>query len=297
VLSLSDLPFTTCNALKIHLSLAGSPLPFFLPNARPEPRIPLQSKSAPLVSWSAKTEATIDAFSHHRILAPLSPTQVTTDSHRRRRSSLKTSTPCINIQEAPSPRSYGLPGASSGLPADGFAQPLPPIPGTPSAEMSLSRSPSPNRGGGWSSPGLTTPYDTVSGRSSPRRAYGGEYQSNVNGGPKGSNVTWASAKVKSEGVNGYPSFSTRNNGFFSRHARKLSRSLPSFNIRGQRYAEKEKLGRGRHNDGKVRQLATHFGRLLWRMRLRLLVVMIFILSIVLFYVTREYIPMRLPYRY
>lgn len=250
-----------------------------------------------MVSWWAKTEATIDAFSYHRILAPSSPTQVTTKSYKRRRSSLNTPTPSIDIQEASSPRPYESPGASSGLPADGFAQPLPPIPGTPSAEMSLSRSPSPNRGGGWSSPGLTTPYDTVSGRSSPRRAYAGEYPYNTNGVPKGSNVTWASAKVKSEEVNGYPSFSTKNNGFFSRHARKLSMSLPSFNLGGQRYAEKEKLGRGRHNGGKIRRLATHFGRLLWRMRLRLLVVIMCILSIVLFYVTREYVPTRLPYRH
>ena len=153
--------------------------------------------------------------------------------------------------------------------------------------MSLSRSPSPNRGGGWSSPGLTTPYDNVSGRSSPRKAYATEFPFNANGGMNGSNVTWASAKARSQEVNGYPSFSTRNNGFFSRHARKLSRSLPSFNIGGQRYAEKEKLGRGRHSEGKFRRLATHLGRMLWRMRLRLLVVITCILSIVLFYVTRK----------
>lgn len=224
---------------------------------------------------------------HRYILAPSSPTKVTTQSHRRRRSSLKTSTPSIHIQEASSPRTYGSPGASSGLPADGFAQPLPPIPGTPSADMSLSRSPSPNRGGGWSSPGLTTPYDEVDGRSTPRKAYAAEFPFNANGGTSGNSVTWASAKARSQEVNGYPSFSTRNNGFFSRHARKLSRSLPSFNLGGSRYAEKEKLGRGRHSDSKLRRLATHLGRMLWRMRLRLLIVATFILSIVLFYVTRK----------
>lgn len=253
-----------------------------------------QSSTASTISLLAalwtRTKATTNVSARDRILASSSPTQVTTASHRRRRSSLKASIPGISIQEASSPRSYGFPGASSGLPADGFAQPLPPIPGTPSAEMSLSRSPSPNRGGGWSSPGLTTPYDTVSGRSSPRRAYGGEYPFNANGGPKSNNVTWVSAKGRSEEVNGYPSFSTRNNGFFSRHARKLSRSLPSFNMGGQRYAEKEKLQRGRHNESGLRRLATHFGRLLWKMRLRLLIVITFALSIVLFYVTRKFNP-------
>ena len=153
--------------------------------------------------------------------------------------------------------------------------------------MSLSRSPSPNRGGGWSTPGLTTPYDSVNGRSSPRKAYAAEFPLNANGSASSSNVTWASAKVRSQEINGYPSFSTRNNGFFSRQARKLSRSLPSFSIGGRRYAEKEKLGRGRQSGSRFRRLAAHLGRMLWRMRLRLLVVIAFILSIVLFYVTRK----------
>ncbi|KAL9003517.1 MAG: hypothetical protein Q9188_003622 [Gyalolechia gomerana] len=61
--------------------------------------------------------------------------------------------------------------------------------------MSLSRSPSPNRGGGWSSPGLTTPYETLSGRASPRKGYG-EVQ--MNGSVGTSNVTWATAKARSD---------------------------------------------------------------------------------------------------
>lgn len=196
-----------------------------------------------------------------------------------------TPTPSINLQEAPS---NGYPGASSGLPVDGFAQPLPPIPGTPAAEMSLSRSPSPNRGGGWSSPGLTTPFDNVSGRSSPRKPYGGEFPFSANGGASSSNVTWASAQAKSDEINGYPSFSTRNNGFFSRNARRLSHSLPSF-TRGQKtYAEKEKLGRGRYNEGRIRRVLAHIGMIIWRMRLRFVVVLGFLLAVILFYVTREY---------
>lgn len=153
--------------------------------------------------------------------------------------------------------------------------------------MSLSRSPSPNRGGGWSSPGLINPHDNPSGRSTPRRVYGGEHPFNADGGPSHSNVTWASAKARSEEVNGYPSFSTRNQGFFSRHARQISRSLPSFTARPRKYGEKEKLGRGRYNEGKIRRFAAHFGRIIWRLRLRLLIVLTFVLSIILFYVTRK----------
>ena len=208
-------------------------------------------------------------------------------SQRRRRSSSaakKTSTPTLNLQEPLSSNDFA--GASSGLPANGFAQSLPPIPGTP-AYMSLSRSPSPNRGGGWSSPGLTTPFDNLSGRSTPRKGYG-EYQ--PNGGIGSSNVTWASAKAKSDEINnGYPSFSTRNNGFFSRHARQLSRSLPGF-VRGQRdYAEKEKLGRGRwypNHGSRVERILGFVGRSVWRWRLRLLVLLTLVLAIILFYVTR-----------
>ncbi|KAI4088788.1 MAG: hypothetical protein LQ344_005841 [Seirophora lacunosa] len=153
--------------------------------------------------------------------------------------------------------------------------------------MSLSRSPSPNRGGGWSSPGLTTPYENLSGTASPRKGYG-ELQMNGSGS---GNVTWATAKAKSDEVNGYPSFSTKNNGFFSRHARQMSRSLPSF-VRG---AEKEKLGRGRwypNNGSRAGRILAFVGRTIWRLRLRLLVTLSLILAIIVFYVT----PMHRAYR-
>ena len=169
----------------------------------------------------------------------------------------------------------------------GFTQPLPPIPGTPAAEMSLSRSPSPQRGGGWSSPGLTTPYDSMSGRSTPRRMYG-EYPFNANGGPINRDVSWASAKAKSEEINGgYPKFSTRNTGFFSRNAQKLQRSLPSFSRGGKHYAEKEKVQRGRSYGGRPGRYCAHVGRLLWRLRLRLLFLIAFVFAIITFYVTRK----------
>ncbi|PGH16142.1 hypothetical protein AJ79_01909 [Helicocarpus griseus UAMH5409] len=119
--------------------------------------------------------------------------------------------------------------------------------------MSLSRSPSPRRGGGWSSPGLTIGTGSSRG-SSPRRGFhdttntsassgnGGFYAT----GSPGSGVTWASAKAKSDRVVGYPSFSTRNNGYFSRQRQRISASLPRFRVNSVLdYGEKEKLGRGR----------------------------------------------------
>ncbi|KAF2716365.1 glycosyltransferase family 34 protein [Polychaeton citri CBS 116435] len=112
--------------------------------------------------------------------------------------------------------------------------------------MSLDRSPSPQRGGGWSSPGLTTPYDEGASRSrsrSPLKNYG-----DLNGsGTSSHSVTWSSAKAASSRVNGQPSYQSQNQGFFGRHMRKLSMGLPYFHTGGQedRFAEKEKLQRGR----------------------------------------------------
>lgn len=208
---------------------------------------------------------------------------MSTGSQRRRRSSsVAKATPTLNLHENQS--SKNQPGASSGLPANGFAQPLPTIPGTPSY-MSLSRSPSPRRGGGWATPGLTTPYDSINGRASPRQGYG---ESHFSPEASGSNVTWASAKARSEEVNGYPSFSTQNNGFFSRHARQLSRRLPSFHLGGRKdYGEKEKLGRGRWPSTSGSKIAPYIGRTIWRMRLRIMLMFAFVMAFVLFYVTRK----------
>lgn len=153
--------------------------------------------------------------------------------------------------------------------------------------MSLSRSPSPRRGGGWSSPGLTNNYDNVSGQSSPRKNYG---DLQMNGSARSSHgVTWASAQAKTQDVNGYPSFSTRNNGFFARHARKLSTSLPTFSSGARNFSDKEKLGRGRWlppGGGSPTQLLAHFGRMLWRFRLRVGIVLGLLVAFLLFYTTR-----------
>lgn len=91
--------------------------------------------------------------------------------------------------------------------------------GTPNPSMSLSRSPSPNEDGGWSSPGLTVQYADTSGRSSPATAL---RETNGN--------AWVGARKKATAANGYPAFATQNNGFFKKHIRSISSSLPSFKV-------------------------------------------------------------------
>ena len=130
-----------------------------------------------------------------------------------------------------------------------------------------SRSQSP-RPGGWSSPGLNTPYDS-GGRTSPF----------ANGGPQ--NVTWASAQARSAEVKGYTAFNPRNQGFFGKHFRRISTSLPFS------YAEKEKLGRGRYQGNKVMQMLNRIGWNLWRMRRSVGLILFLVLSYILFYTTRE----------
>lgn len=158
--------------------------------------------------------------------------------------------------------------------------------------MSLSRSPSPRRDGGWSSPGLTTPFDETNGRSrSPRKPYGG-----INGGPQGG-VTWASAKANSARVNGYPSYQSQNQGFFSRHMRNLSESLPYFAHGGQedRLAEKEKAGRGRHAGlgSSWADVPRRIGLLLSRRRKYAAMLVLAVLAILLWFSKRELNPLLL----
>ncbi|KAI0135408.1 glycosyltransferase family 34 protein [Daldinia grandis] len=141
--------------------------------------------------------------------------------------------------------------------------------------MSLSRSPSPVPGGGWSSPGLNI---NTSGRSSPAKA--------SFSGPNGGGVTWESARLKTQGVASYPSFSTHNQGFFTRHMRRISSSLPSFNTAtDERYAEKEKLGRGRWKVpllGKIRAATTRISR---KWKIRTAIVLLLLACYILFYIT------------
>ncbi|KAJ4288127.1 alpha-1,6-mannosyltransferase [Kalmusia sp. IMI 367209] len=137
----------------------------------------------------------------------------------------------------------------------------------------MSRSPSP-RPGGWSSPGLNTPYDS-GGRSSPF----------ANG--SSNNVTWASAQARSANVKGYTAFNPRNQGFFGKHFRRLSTSLPFS------YGEKEKLGRGRYQgNNKIMQMLNRIGWNLWRLRKSVGVILLILLSYILFYAT----PLHRVYR-
>ncbi len=195
--------------------------------------------------------------------------------HHRRRSSASNVPAGFNFQDP----SHNFTHTST----SGASQTLETIPGTPNLPMSLSRSPSPRPGGGWASPGLSSPFANVSGRSSP---------ANTHRGSNGANsVTWESAKAKMEGVNGYPSFSTQNNGFFNRHYRSFSNSLPSFNMGPEKsYAEKEKLGRGRwmaRGGGKIARLRSIVRNVSRKMKIRFFIVTAFIVMIILFYTTRK----------
>lgn len=150
--------------------------------------------------------------------------------------------------------------------------------GTPALPMSLSRSPSPRAEGGWSSPGLTTFAD---GTDNVRKS-----------NSSGNNVTWAGAKKKSELVNGGHLPFPKNTGFFKRHMRSLSNSLPRFNMGGDySYSEKEKLGRGRWSakDGsiisRVRNRVIQFAR---KSRPRFIFILGVVLLSILYMFTRTF---------
>jgi mannan polymerase II complex MNN10 subunit len=120
--------------------------------------------------------------------------------------------------------------------------------------MSLSRSPSPHAGGGWSSPGLVP----GSGTSSPRPGTLSP----------ASGISWAAARAKSDEVRGYPSFSTRNSGFFSRQKHKLTTRLPILRRLSSRdYVDKDPYEKEwRHSNGGGRS----FGISMRRSRFKLL---------------------------
>ena len=101
---------------------------------------------------------------------------------------------------------------------------------------------------------------------------------------------WESSRLKKGAASaaGYPSFSTKNQGFFGRHMRRFSSSLPRFSS-SPHYADKEKLGRGRwsvHNMplvGRVWGIVARMGR---KTKIRLLVLLGILLSIIIFYNSR-----------
>lgn len=179
-------------------------------------------------------------------------------------------------------------------------------------DMSLDRSPSPSPRGGWSSPGLTTPFsssDTMTSHSrshtsSPagaRKHYGDLHSgANGNGG-----LSWATAKAKSARVNGYvPSFDSHEGGsggqgFFAKHARRLSEALPMWSHGGQedRFAEKEKLGRGRSSGragwfggsgGGWKDLPRRIARMVGRRRRYVGLALIAILAVLVWFQKRKW---------
>jgi mannan polymerase II complex MNN10 subunit len=94
--------------------------------------------------------------------------------------------------------------------------------------------------------------------------------------------------MRNHNVNGYPSFSTQNSGFFVRHMRRISSSLPRFG--DSPYSQKEKLGRGRWADRNVPLLArmrSIFRRMGRKLKLRLLIALILSLIVLLYYTSRE----------
>lgn len=151
----------------------------------------------------------------------------------------------------------------------------------PDSSMSLSRTPSPQAAGGWATPGLATP---TRDRSKAPKQY------NING--TGQNVTWASAQARSAEVNGYAKTPSSGLGFLGRHMRKISASLPIFNHGGQddRFAEKEKLGRGRwqvQGNGSFASVVHRVGRMVWRMRLRFILVIALAMALLVFMSSRR----------
>ena len=94
------------------------------------------------------------------------------------------------------------------------------------------------------------------------------------------------------GPNGYPSFSTHNQGFFSRHMRRISSSLPRFGpTADSHYVDKDKFGRGRwpgQNLPLVGRVISIFGRMGRKMKIRLLIGFIVFLCIYIFYHSREF---------
>jgi mannan polymerase II complex MNN10 subunit len=162
--------------------------------------------------------------------------------------------------------------------------------------MSLDRSPSPREGGGWSSPGLTTPYDDVTNArsrgSSPSKKYGELVNGNAGG-----HVTWASASKASARVHGTPSYKSSNEGYFMRHMRRMSSGLPYFSDRS-RYAEKEKLGRGRPWERlDWRDLPRRIALLLSRRRKQVALFVLILLLILLWNSKSEHISRRIFLRY
>ncbi|KAL9055853.1 MAG: hypothetical protein Q9162_003279 [Coniocarpon cinnabarinum] len=147
--------------------------------------------------------------------------------------------------------------------------------------MSLSRTPSPQQGGGWSSPGLVAPrskHGSPARRSpSPRGHFADEPHQ----------ATWTTAQARSREVKG---FETKRKSWIPRN---LSVSLPRFINQNawntqNKYATKEKVNRGRipqNNMERLRMLGAVLTRGAFRFRAQLAILLCFLLIVILYYKT------------
>lgn len=99
--------------------------------------------------------------------------------------------------------------------------------------------------------------------------------------------------MRNHNVNGYPSFSTQNSGFFVRNMRRISSSLPIFSRSSSNYsqAHKDKYGDDRwegSNASWFGRATSIFGRMGRRTKMRLLIAGIVFFCVLLFFNTREY---------
>jgi mannan polymerase II complex MNN10 subunit len=95
--------------------------------------------------------------------------------------------------------------------------------------------------------------------------------------------------MKNHNGNGYPSFSTQNSGFFTRHMRRISSSLPRFggsqsSSYKDKHTDNQWIGQNMPFVGRVRSV---FARMSRKLKLRLLFGAILIFCLILFYNTRE----------
>lgn len=150
--------------------------------------------------------------------------------------------------------------------------------------MSLSRSSSPAPGGGWASPGLTM---SASGQTSTAPSLATSKP-----------IQWDSSARS--GGSGGPTFTTKNQGFFTRHMRRISNTLPTFSVPAashSTYAEKEKLNRGRSYLSRtfsrlplLSRIYDAFCRLSHKTKIRFLLILIVLVSWIIFYNSRGSIP-------
>lgn len=101
--------------------------------------------------------------------------------------------------------------------------------------------------------------------------------------------------MRKHGLNGYPSFSTHNQGFFTRHMRRISSSLPRFNSGLGIYQEKDKPVRNQWPGQDIpilgrliRLISTIYGRMGRGVKRGLVFAIILTLCVIVFYTTREF---------